>query len=115
MIALVVILATIFIITLTLLYTRWMNSKSDTILREWADEEGYTIISSEYRWARRGPFALRTAEDQVVFYVEVITAEGGTKKGWVRCGSMWRGLIDHKAEVRWDEQEGENNVGVSSS
>ncbi|MDH3590587.1 MAG: hypothetical protein OER88_01820, partial [Planctomycetota bacterium] len=68
-----------------------------------AATNGYTLESAQYRWFWRGPFFLRSTEEQSVFYVTVKDAGGRARKGWVRCGSFWAGILSDKATVKWDE------------
>ena len=82
--------------------TVWTFSRSRKILERWAAENGYQILSSEFRWLRRGPFFWTSSKGQTVYYVVVRTPEGPTKRGWVRCGSFWWGVMQDKAKVRWE-------------
>jgi hypothetical protein len=91
------------VIAFALLAIAWHYSRSRAILQKWADDNGYQLLQSEYRWFRKGPFFWTTSRDQVVYHVTVLDQLGRERKGWVRCGSWWFGLFSNKAEVRWDE------------
>jgi hypothetical protein len=80
----------------------WHCSRARNILKQWADGNGYEILSSEQRWLRRGPFWLSSA-GQEIFYVTIRTSDGGLKSGWVRCGSSFLGILVKQADVQWDE------------
>ena len=77
-------------------------SRSRRILESWAEENDYQILSSEIRWLRRGPFFWTTSNGQVVYYVTARTSDGTVRKGWVRCGTWWLGVLRDKAEARWE-------------
>ena len=98
-----------FVITLVIVTVvipiswRWHFSRAKAILNHWAQDNGYAILSSEQRWFRRGPFFFSTSEGQVVYYVTLRTPTGQERRGWVRCGGWWWGVLSDRAEVRWDE------------
>lgn len=81
----------------------WNLARSDAILQEWADGNGYEILEKSYCLFFRGPFFFRTTKDQVVYRVTVRDKAGNVGKGWVACGSWWFGLWSKEAKVRWDE------------
>jgi len=81
----------------------WSWSQGRRILEQWAQTKGYRIVSSEVRWLRRGPFFWTTSKGQMVYYVVVDTPDGQTRRGYVRCGSFFWGLLNDKAEERWEE------------
>ncbi|MBN1420440.1 MAG: hypothetical protein JXP34_16805 [Planctomycetes bacterium] len=81
----------------------WTYSRGRRILEHWAIDNGYRLLSSEFRWLRRGPFFWTSSKGQMIFYVVIQTRDGETRRGWVRCGGFWWGLMQDKAEVRWDE------------
>ena len=86
---------------LAVLYIWWYFSRSRQILKNWARDNHYAIVSSEYRLLFKGPFW--AANNQAVYYVTVQTADGRTRSGWVRCGGFFLGMLADKADVRWDE------------
>ena len=83
----------------------WMNiaifGKSQRLIREWADSNGYSIIATELRFLRKGPFTWTSSRGQTVYYVTVQTPEG-VMNAYVRCGSFWVGLLSDKIDVKWD-------------
>lgn len=76
--------------------------RSDSILERWAAEEGVEILSAEYRWLARGPF-FWTSNKRSVYRVQVIDRRGRTRRGWVRVGGYWLGLLSDHADVIWDD------------
>jgi hypothetical protein len=95
--------AILLVISIVVVVFAWTFSRSRQILRSWAEKNHYQIISSGFRLLRRGPFFWTTSKNQVIYYVTVRTPDGMTRSGWLRCGSWWGGVIQNKAEVRWDE------------
>jgi hypothetical protein len=80
----------------------WHYSRSSSLLEQWARRHGYRILSQEYCYFFKGPFFWTSSKDQVVYYVTVEDEEGRQRKGWVRCGGYFLGLLSDNVEVRWD-------------
>jgi len=78
-------------------------SRSQKLLKGWANENGYEFVRVEYRMFRKGPFVW-SGRGQTVYRVEVRDRQGVERQGWVRCGSWWAGVFRDKVEARWDEQ-----------
>lgn len=81
----------------------WQSSRSQDILAQWAEENGYRLLEANYATFFKGPFTLTSARGQTVYRVVVQDEAGFTRTGWVRCGSWWGGLMSGQAQVRWDE------------
>lgn len=81
----------------------WHSSRSNSVLEQWAEDNGFEILSSEYCHFFRGPFFWTTSKGQTVYYVKVRTSSGHVRTGWVRCGGFFLGLLSDAAEVRWEE------------
>ncbi len=101
--ALLHVLAVFFVLGLVVLVIYWHYSRSNTLLEEWARRHGLRIISSEYRYFFRGPFFWTPSKGQTVYRVTVADDQGHERRGWVRCGGWFLGLLSDKVEVRWDE------------
>lgn len=80
----------------------WHYSRSRQLLENWARNNDYSIVSSEYRHFFKGPFFWTSSKGQAVYYVTIRTADGEMRSGWVRCGGWFLGLLNDHAEVRWD-------------
>lgn len=80
----------------------WHYSRAKTILDHWAESNGYEILASERRWFFRGPFFWTTSRGQEVYYVTVRTPDGQERRGWVRCGNWFLGILVNQAKVRWE-------------
>jgi hypothetical protein len=81
----------------------WHFSRSKALLKQWASENGFELLHSEYRNFFKGPFFWTTSRGQTVYYVQVSDSAGNVRSGWVRCGSWWMGLMSDKTEVRWED------------
>jgi hypothetical protein len=81
----------------------WHFTRSDSLLSQWAERNCYTILHQEYRTFFKGPFFWTSGKDQTVYYVVVEDQAGNRRKGWVRCGGFFLGLLSDHVEVRWDE------------
>ncbi len=82
----------------------WSFSRSRSLLKQWADENDYEILDSEYRIFRKGPFFWTSSRGQTVYYVKTRDKQGNMRSGWVRCGSWWWGLLADETEVRWEDE-----------
>jgi hypothetical protein len=81
-------------------------SRAKAILREWAAEGGFQILSFEKRYMiGTGPFKRWTnSRNQIIYHVRVRDSAGRERSAWVRCGSYFGGvLFSRQAEVRWEE------------
>jgi hypothetical protein len=94
----------IFFIVIAIGAIAWHYSRSRFLLQQWAQENGYRILSSEHRHLVRGPFFWTTSKGQTVYRVEIQDRDGRTRSGWVRCGSWMLGLLSDKVQVRWDDE-----------
>lgn len=77
-------------------------TRSQKLLRRWAEENRYELLRARHRMFRKGPF-IWSSRGQTVYRVEVRDKQGLVRKGWVRCGSWWAGVFSDKVEARWDE------------
>jgi hypothetical protein len=78
---------------------QWVESLS--ILRDWADENGYTILFQE-----RGPLwasPLLPSGGQVVYRVVVEDCRGRRWRGWALCGGYLLGTSSRRVAVSWDQ------------
>ena len=77
----------VIVIVLVLMYSR-----AQIILRTWADENGYKILSSIMRFLGRGPYKYTLLGKQWVFHVTIRTSDGTVKTGYIKCGSFFWGV-----------------------
>lgn len=80
----------------------WHFGRSNSLLHQWAEQNGYRIVRQEYRTFFRGPFFWSSSKGQTVFYVVVENSAGARRSGYVRVGGWWLGLLSDRVEVRWD-------------
>jgi hypothetical protein len=74
-------------------------------LFHWATTNGYRLIRfRQPMLTEASPFRLAMSKAKHVFHIEVEDRCGRQQLGWVRLGSAWRGLLSHKAEVRWSKE-----------
>jgi hypothetical protein len=83
----------------------WCFSRSAAILNQWAEESGHEILEKSFCLFCKGPFFWCTSRNQVVYRVIVRDKAGNIGRGWVACGSWWRGLFSNQAQVRWDARQ----------
>ena len=82
----------------------WHFRRSRDILRRWADENGYELVSVERRFVFRGPFWWRTAKGQEVFYVVVRDSAGHCRNAHVRVGGWFTGLLSDQVSCEWEDR-----------
>ena len=81
----------------------WHNSRSISVLENWARENNFDILEREQRLWFKGPFFWTTSRGQTVYHVTVRDNNGAVRSGWVRCGGWFLGLMSDHAEVRWEQ------------
>jgi hypothetical protein len=90
------------VVVIAIALMTWFFRKSRSMLDNWAAENDYTIVSSQRRFFRRGPYLWSTG-NQDVYRVTIMTADGSTRSGYVRCGGYWLGVfLSDKVTVEWD-------------
>ena len=92
-----------FIWVLMLVYMLWVFRRRASLIEQWADKNGYRIVSRKYRWLRKGPFFWTSSRGQTVYYVTMEDVQGNQRHGWVRCGSWFFGLLSDYVEVSWED------------
>jgi hypothetical protein len=95
-----IIIALAVLVVLTMV---WHFGRSNSLLNNWAAQNGYRIIRREYRTFFKGPFFWTSSKGQTVYYVVVEDSDGNKRSGWLRCGGSWFGLLSDHTEVRWDD------------
>jgi hypothetical protein len=80
----------------------WHFERSSSLLRQWAANNGYRIVRQEYCHFFKGPFSWTSTKGQTVYQVVVEDSAGTRRRGWVRCGGWWLGLLSDNVEARWD-------------
>jgi hypothetical protein len=98
---LVIVVFVVFVV-LAILSMVWRFRRADSLLVQWAERHGYRLISQEYRSFFKGPFFWTSSKGQMVYYVSVKDSEGNLRRGWVRCGGLFLGMLSDNVEVSWD-------------
>lgn len=81
----------------------WHFSRAATLLGRWAASNGFRVLEQERLLFFRGPFFWTTGKGQEVYRVTVEDTEGRVRRGHVRCGGYFLGMLSDNVEVRWDE------------
>jgi len=70
---------------------------------QWAADNGYELLHSEYRMLSKGPFSgITVSKKQPVYYVKVRDPSGAMRSGWIRFHSRFWGLLPDRTEVQWE-------------
>ncbi len=91
----------LIVVVLGFAFWGWTMRKSKRMVEDWARQQGLYIVSSEFRWWRRGPFFWKSSRNQTVLYVTVRMPDGSPRSAFIRCGSWWWGLLGDQMEVKW--------------
>ena len=78
--------------------------RSRELLARWAEREGYELLHVEHRILGRGPFWF-SAKSQAIYRVVVMDRAGHVRKGFVRLGDWWRGVMADRVEARMDDPD----------
>ena len=70
-------------------------------VERWAKKEELEILSSEYRWVKRGPYFIASSNQQRIFYVTVRDKSGNIKRCWVKVGGFFLGLLSDNIDISW--------------
>lgn len=81
----------------------WHFRRSTELLHRWAQRNGYTLLASERRYLRLGPYWWRKSKGQEVFRVAVSDQAGQERSGYVRVGGWWWGMCSDRTDARWDD------------
>ena len=95
------VLAIAVVLAALALYLVALNRRSNALLRKWDDDQGYELLSAEFRMFRKGPFWW-SSRSQTVYRVEIRDGDGHLRSGWVRCGSWWFGVFGDQVEAKLD-------------
>ena|SRR5205814_9183863 len=83
--------------------TLWNFNRANSMLRDWAASNGYTIVEKEYRSFFKGPFFWTASRSQIIYRVVIRDDERNVRSGWVKLGSWWFGVLSNQVDIRWDE------------
>jgi hypothetical protein len=86
---------------LAVLIYAWYYRRARKIFDRWARSYGFDVISCEPRYFSRGPYWPTLFTSMIVYHVVLLTREGQERRGWVRIGTLSRGVFSDMVEVRW--------------
>ena len=93
--------AIIFVIIISVFMTHH-KKRGLRKIEKWAQNEGLEILSSEYRWVKRGPDFISSINHQRIFYVTVKDESGNIRRCWIKVGGFLFGILSDKMDVRWE-------------
>lgn len=99
---------TLFALFVTAIFFKFVPSKYFQprdyrleVVKGWAEKLGYEIVIAERRYFVSMPFVW-IASTHSIYYIELIDATGGKRKGYIRFRHRWYGKIDtNSLQVRW--------------
>jgi hypothetical protein len=80
----------------------WTYSRGPNLLEDWAQRNGFRLVSYQYQWFHKGPFWL-ASKDTKVYRITVVDPVGKFHTGWALCGNRLFGLWSNSVEVKWDK------------
>jgi len=105
-----VIILTVAVVALLFLHTDWQFR---VLARRWAEMHGYSFLTLQSRWIRKGPFWLRSIHWNLVFRFRVRDSIGGERAGWLRCWSVGWWPKCNEVAVIWNENYDDSAKTVS--
>jgi hypothetical protein len=93
------------LVVIVILAMRWRSGRTDRMLAAWAEENGFAILKKGGRNPLNSPFKARVVagEPTAIVFIEIRDRKGRSRKGWVRLGGWYTGLLSDQVEVRWEE------------
>jgi len=95
---LLVVLFFVFVISMMV----WHFSRSRKMVEQWANDNCMELIEAERRFLRRGTYWWRTNKGQEVFRITVRDSSGQVRRGYVRVGGWFLGMLSDQVNVEWD-------------
>lgn len=95
------------VVALVIFFVNWFySSRSQSIIQNWANQNGFQLLRYQQKFFRTGPFRWWTiGRGQTIYTVIVRTPDGRDRSGWIRCGSFWSGVyFSNDTEVRWETE-----------
>src|SRR5262245_36776457 len=80
----------------------WRYQRADQMIRQWAERNGYELVSAEHCWFWRGPYWFWTSKSQMVYRITVREQYGGERSAYVRLGGWFLGMWSDEVDVTWD-------------
>ncbi len=97
-------LAVLAVVALVGLSIYWTLARSQALLDRWAEREGLRLLEVQRAWFWRGPFWLRSNQGHQVFRIRAEDDQGRTRRGYVRVGGWFAGILSDQVTVQWDDE-----------
>lgn len=78
-----------------------LSRSGNQLLETWARQNGFRLVSRDYRIIDTGPFY--STSGRRVYRVTVEDRDGKRRSAFVRCGGWFWGVLTEGVEVRWDD------------
>ncbi len=78
------------------------RSEASDEVKRWAAQSNLEVLCIKSNNWSPSPFLFRRTSMQYIFWIEVTTADGEHKKGWVRIGGIFGGPSPSNVKVEWD-------------
>jgi hypothetical protein len=95
-------------IVVVFVMSRLIASRTKTIVKKWAIDNGVQIVSGKVRrFPSKGPFNRGTNfRGQIVLLLRVRYGDGRERSCWIRCGNRFGGIwLGDDTEVKWEDYE----------
>ncbi len=94
-----------FLVAVVVLNRAWVRFRVVSIIRVWAKEQGFELVSAQLRGLRQGPFLMQGGRSDTVHRIVVRERSGGTRAGWVLCrNGVFAMIHDRELVVKWDHE-----------
>jgi hypothetical protein len=81
----------------------WSRWRAEQVLTRWLEQNSYQLVRRSSSGPKgSSPFRWTMPLNQFVRHVEVVTAEGQRRSGWIRIGNATLGPVTDRVEARWD-------------
>lgn len=81
----------------------WRYRRSRRLLARWAQRSHVELLRAERRLVSRGPFFWRSSDSQIVFRVTVRDRDGQVRRGFVRIGGWFLGVLSDQTAAEWED------------
>ncbi|PWU21258.1 MAG: hypothetical protein C5B50_02115 [Verrucomicrobia bacterium] len=85
-------------------YVTWCFLRSRSLLKRWANEHGFEVLDAKLSPSGPPSWIWTGSRSQTVYLVRVREINGRERRGWVRCGSFWLGVISGWTDVEWEDK-----------
>jgi hypothetical protein len=83
--------------------TVWLRRRSARMVDRWAEENGYRVLTKDYRGSEQGLVLSRLCNLKALYHVTVRNSAGDVRSAYVHCGGWFLGLLSDHVDVEWDD------------